>query len=74
MLKGMGKNFQLVFTKCDKMSDSDLSRGLELAQLIQEKYQSMNFYVHFTSSKHMTGIGELRNHIMFQTLSQRLSA
>lgn len=32
----------------------------------------MNYYVHFTSSKTMLGIDQLRNHIMFEIVSGKV--
>ena len=73
LLKGMNRNFQIVFTKCDRMEEKDYVRGLEVAKKIQEQYQLMSFYVHFTSSRTLDGIDSLRNHIMFQSLSHQIS-
>ena len=56
MLKGLKKNFQIVFTKCDKMKEKNHDKILESAMTLREKYSMMNFYVNMTSCRTGEGI------------------
>ena len=56
MLKSFKKEFILIFTKCDMMSEKDFVEGMKTAEMLLEKYGNMNFYVHFTSSLSFMGI------------------
>lgn len=74
MLGGMKKNFQVIFTKCDKLTEQDVKSGLEMAILLQNKYSLMDFYIHFTSSKSGVGIVELRNYLYFTIMGPKADA
>ena len=59
----------IVFTKCDKMCGEDFKKGVETAEIIRDKYDNSNFYIHFTSSLSLLGIEELRSHLMFEIVA-----
>ena len=64
MLEQMQKQFMIVFTKCDRANDRELTEAIEVAKEIQGKFKMMSFYVHFTSARDDFGITELRNHFL----------
>ena len=51
------------------MCDEDFKKGVETAEIIRDKYDNSNFYIHFTSSLSLLGIEELRSHLMFEIVA-----
>jgi GTP-binding protein len=56
MLNQMKKQFIIVFTKCDRAQQKQLTEAVEVARELQGKFSTMSFYLHLTSSRQMFGI------------------
>jgi GTP-binding protein EngB required for normal cell division len=72
MLNQMQKNFMIVFTKCDRANNKELTEAVEVVKELQAKFTTMSYYVHFTCAKTDFGIPELRNHLLFKMGARQL--
>jgi GTP-binding protein EngB required for normal cell division len=66
MIHQMQKTFMIVFTKCDRANNKELTEAIEISKELQTKFSTMSFYIHFTSAKSNFGIDELRYHLMYK--------